>query len=57
MLRIDNNPKTLNAIAPDQFEVSDLGAIVVFDRDDRKRVRGLHLFSQSARGIEFERAN
>jgi CubicO group peptidase (beta-lactamase class C family) len=57
MLRIANNPKTLNAIAPDQFEVNDLGAIVIFVRDDRKRVRGLTLFSQSARGIEFERAN
>jgi CubicO group peptidase (beta-lactamase class C family) len=56
-LRIGNNPKTLGAIAPDQFEVNDLGAIVVFDRDDRKRVRGLKLFSQSARGIEFERVN
>jgi CubicO group peptidase (beta-lactamase class C family) len=55
MLRIGNNPMTLNAIAPDQFEVNDLGAIVVFDRNDRKTVRGLKLFSQSARGIEFER--
>jgi CubicO group peptidase (beta-lactamase class C family) len=57
MLRIGNNPKTLNAIAPDQFEVNDLGAIVFFDRDDRKRIRGLKLFAQSARGIEFERTN
>lgn len=56
-LRIGNNPKTLHTIAPDQFEVNDLGAIVVFDRDDGKRVRGLTLFSQSARGIEFERAH
>lgn len=56
-LRIGNNPKTLNAIAPDEFEVSDLGAIVVFHRDDRKKLRGLTLFSQSARGIEFERIN
>lgn len=57
MLRIGNDSKTLNAIAPDEFEINDLGAIVVFHRDDRKRLRGLSLFSQSARGIEFERTN
>ena len=57
MLRIGNNPKTLNAITPDEFEINDLGAIVVFHRDNRKRLRGLSLFSQSARGIEFERTN
>jgi hypothetical protein len=57
MLRISNNPMTLNAIAPDQFEVNDLGAVIAFDRDERQRVRGLTLFSQSARGIEFERIN
>jgi CubicO group peptidase (beta-lactamase class C family) len=57
LLRIGNNPMTLNAIAPDQFEVNDLGAIVVFRWDDRKRLRGLGLFSQSTRGVEFERTN
>ena len=57
MLRMgDNPPKKLNAIAPDEFEINDLGAIV-FHRDERKRVRGLSLFAQSSRGIEFSKTN
>jgi CubicO group peptidase (beta-lactamase class C family) len=57
MLRISNNPpKKLNAVARDEFEVSDLGTIV-FHRDQSGRPSGLNLFSQSARGIEFMKAN
>lgn len=46
----------LNAIAPDEFEVRDLGAIV-FRRDEHRNVIGLRLFAQSTRGLDFKKAD
>lgn len=54
-LRIrDRSPVTLIPIATDEFEAGDLGTLVFSDVGNG-RVGGLTLFSQSARGIAFQK--
>jgi hypothetical protein len=57
MVRVGDHPLVkLNAIAPGEFEATDLGAEIVFHRDKRKSINALTVFSQRARGIEFRKA-
>lgn len=52
----DQPPIKLKPIAPHEFEAGDLGAIV-FHQDGKRRINGLTLFSQAARGIGFTKTN
>lgn len=52
----DNPPVNLNPVAPDEFQAGDFGTIV-FHGDGNNHASGLTLFSQSARGITFQKAD
>jgi CubicO group peptidase (beta-lactamase class C family) len=49
-------PITLEAVAPEEFESSELGTLV-FRRDGSHHVIGLSLFDVNARGVNFTKAN
>ncbi len=51
-----STPLTLIAVAPDEFESSDLGTLV-FCRDESHRVIGLRVFTVNARDVNFERVH
>lgn len=51
-----SSPIKLTAVAPDEFESSDLGTFV-FQRDTNRRVSGLSVFTVNARGVAFERVH
>jgi CubicO group peptidase (beta-lactamase class C family) len=51
---LDKPPLKLNAVAPNEFEAGDLGTLV-FHPGAHQDVAGLTLFSQAARGIEFQK--
>jgi len=52
----DNPPVDLNPVAPNEFQAGDLGT-VVFHGVGNDHVSGLTLFSQSARGITFQKVD
>ena len=57
MLQNGSNPLSeLVPIATDEFDVADFFT-VVFDRAKDKRISGLTLFADAARGIHFTKAN
>jgi len=52
----DGAPADLNPVAPNEFQAGDLGT-VMFRRAGHNHISGLTLFSQSARGITFQKAD
>jgi len=55
LLRVrDNKPKPLVPITRDVFTVDGVGTLV-FDRDNRRRVRGVKLFTTAVRGIPLSK--
>jgi hypothetical protein len=51
-----STPLKLIAVAPDEFESSDLGTLL-FRRDENHRVSGLSVFTVNARDVKFERVH
>ena len=57
MLQIKLDPPLkLTPVARDEFDSEDLGTIV-FHRDANKRVSGMSVFTETARGVSFEKSN
>lgn len=52
----DNPPQKLIPIAKDEFDAGDIGRLV-FERHSGGRVLGFRVFTQDARGIEFQKTN
>jgi CubicO group peptidase (beta-lactamase class C family) len=52
----DNPPVDLKPVAPNEFQAGDLGTVVFHGAGDTQ-VSGLTLFSQSARGITFQKVH
>jgi len=46
-------PLPLTALTQNEFECSDLGATIVFEKDASNRVRGLRVYEVNARDIKF----
>ena len=54
-LRIrDNPPQKLEPIAKDEFDAGDLGRLI-FERNSGGLVHGIRVFTEEARGLEFEK--
>jgi len=52
----NNPPVDLNPVAPNEFQAGDLGTLV-FHGTGNNQVSGLTLFSQSARGLNFQKTD
>lgn len=52
----EQQPMKLQPITPAEFQVPEIGT-VVFHRDGKRRVTGLTVYSQAARGIGFKEVN
>ncbi len=50
----DNPPQNLTPVAQDEFEAGDFGRLV-FKRGSDGRVSGFSIFTQGARGVEFQK--
>ncbi len=48
-------PLKLTPLTQDEFECSDLGITMVFQRDPRQRVNGLRVYEVNARDIRFDK--